>query len=412
MITIFKIFLTLLLLKFNFLIFSKDKEVRSNRFTLSTGYLEDTVNSNEGMVYFPMSIYETYNWTFRLLTNEGNMLSRMISWFGTGYFQYYYFNSTFMSTPFHEFGHATRFRSYIPKSVTYTIGNPGSDTTSSYFIMFLKRIKYINNGASTRGFIPGGLSTQESAKVNIINTAGGMNNEIFLANHIAERFYQRGGSAPDLFAYIQNKLSPFDYSQISSSSGDPQSLEDDFASIGKNITRADFQKAFRNTLLASGTLYSLIWGGLKFIFTGDQSLTPIEFFGFSLPDFASFINSKGVSLQTTIRYRLNPSLNFGFSYENVYLGDSYTQISPYIYYNFKIGSGFFNTYSVNARIDYGMGDGNTDIGGSFYTEAENENFGTFLRYTFYNSKNLYGERNTPSVQKPHEVLGGVYYIFN
>ncbi len=134
----------------------------------------------------------------------------------------------------------------------------------------------------------------------------------------------------------------------------------------------------------------------------------IDIYGVTLPDFSTYINSKGLSMETLMHYRLNEFLTFGLSYEKVYIGDSYDQISPQIRYVMKLNSGMLKYFIAKPQLIIGLGNNGMDLGGSILTEVEGDYLGLFLKYTYYNQNNLYGERNIPFINKPNEILGGVF----
>lgn len=145
-----------------------------------------------------MSIYEAYDWGFRKLSADKYGVGRFFSWFLSGIFQTYYFNSTYLNVPFHEFGHATRFRSFGGINVKYYVDDNHTEIADSYFEMVYARAQYPSQGAATTALI----STQTSTQDRLIISAGGMNNEILLSKLLAERVYDRGGSVPDFFIII------------------------------------------------------------------------------------------------------------------------------------------------------------------------------------------------------------------
>ncbi|APJ02733.1 hypothetical protein [Silvanigrella aquatica] len=409
----FKIILYLFILNIANTSFAKENVATKespNRFTLTNGYFESSSNSNEGMAYFPMSVYETYDWIFRKLSLDTYGIGRFLSLLTTGIFQYYYFNTTYIDVPFHEFGHATRYRSYGINNITYYVDDNHSDPANSFFEMVIKRANYPNQGASTQGFLPNPNPTALNT-YSLISTAGGMNNEILLSKLIAERIYDRGGSVPDFFFYLKDRLSPYDYVNLNPTEvtgGDPQKIESKYSNMGKNITRTNMSDGYLFSLVASGSFYSMIFGDLKYLWNGDQNVKTLEFFGISLPDFYQYINSKGLSMESVIHFRATKNLNFGFSYEAIYLGDNYNQFTPDFRYNWDIGSGFFTNFIIKPQMIIGYGNSNTDLGGSILTELEGKYLGLFLKYTNYNTNTLYGERNIPLITQPNEILGGIF----
>lgn len=162
------------------------------------------------------------------------------------------------------------------------------------------------------------------------------------------------------------------------------------------------------SLFASGSFYSLLWGDLKYIGTGDHNVKIVDIYGISLPDFYAYINTKGLSMETMMHYRVNKALSFGLSYEKVYLGENYDQISPQLRYTMKVNSSLIKYLILKPQFVMGLGENGVDLGGSFLTEVEGSSLGLFLKYTYYNKENLYGERNIPFVDKPNELLGGFF----
>ncbi|KAB8029721.1 hypothetical protein [Fluviispira multicolorata] len=404
----FKIKISIYLILISFVASAKENDENSNRFIITNGYFENTFNSNEGMSSFPMSIYETYDWGFRKISLDGNGVGRFFSWFLSALFQVAYLDPTYLNLTYHEFGHATRMRSFGASNVFYYVDGNFTVTANSYFSLVINRASYPSQSAATSGSIPAQNSSTENS---LIVTAGGMNNEILLSKNIAEKIYDRGGSVPDFAFYFMNKFGPYSYSKINPNEfqgGDPDKIETYYANLGKNISRTDFQQAYLFSMLASGTFYSLLWGDLKYIGTGEHNISTLEIFNFSLPDFSAFINPRGLSMETMLHYRVNKNISLGLAYETVYKGDSYNQVSPQIRLSSKVNGGLFRKISAKPQLVMGFSNG-LDLGGSILCEAEAETVGVFLKYTYYNKNNLYGERNIPFIDKPHEVLGGIYF---
>ncbi|BBH53775.1 hypothetical protein [Fluviispira sanaruensis] len=382
-------------------IFAEENSEATNRFTLTNGYWETQYNSNEGIVYFPMSVIDTYDWGFRKLSLDSNIFGRSFS-FILSRILGEYINTTYLNTPFHEFGHATRFQSYGYNIIRYNVGEDNSVTANSYFEMVFKRAKTGPVGASTSGNYSL-LNTSQD----LIVTAGGVNNEILLSERLSDRIYERGGSVPDLFFYIDNKNGPEEYFSISSASGDPAIILKRYKTLGLNISKEDIMSSYNFSLFASGTFYSLLWGNIKYFYNGEQDIKPIEIFGFSLPDFYTFLNSRGLSIKTILNYRVNDALNFGLSYEKVYNGISYDEFVSQFRLALKLNSSYFKYLIIKPQLLIGAGD-TVDWGGSLLTELEGTYFGTFAKYTYYNSNTLYGERNIPFINKPNELLAGFF----
>ncbi|WP_186647188.1 hypothetical protein [Fluviispira vulneris] len=396
-----KFLLITFLLSISLSIFADENSEATNRFTLTNGYWDTKYNSNEGIVYFPLSVIDTYSWGFRKLSLDSNIFGRSFS-FILSLYLVNYINTTYLNTPFHEFGHATRFQSYGYNITRYNVGEDNSVTANSYFEMVFKRAKTGPVGASTSGNFSI-LSTSQD----LIVTAGGMNNETLLSERLSDRIYERGGSVPDLFYHYYNKKGPYDYFNISSSSGDPTIILNTYKTLGLNISKQNIMDSYTFSLLASGTFYSLLWGNIKYFYNGEQNIKPIDIFGFSLPDFYTYLNSRGLSIETILHYRVNEALSFGLSYEKVYNGTPYDEFGPQFRLALKLNSNYLKFLIIKPQLLIGAGD-NVDWGGSLLTELEGTYFGTFAKYTYYNSNTLYGERNNPFINTPNELLAGFF----
>lgn len=389
----------------------KNEPQSPHRIVLTNGYFEDTFNSNEGMAYFPMSIYDTYDWTFRKLSVDSSVLSRISSWFVASALGVY-INEAVGNTPYHEFGHGTRFRSYgYHDIIYYPYGSSYSDTTKSYFGMVLARA-FSGPGSAAASSPSFYTSTDNTTENSLIASAGGMNNEILLSKILSERVYSRGASVPDFSFYLTNKMGPYFYSAIDPNEfkgGDPEKIESDYATLGKNITRQDFKNSYLFSTFASGTFYSLLIGNIKYMANGNHNIEAIDIYGFSLPDFYSYINTKGLSTETLVHYRVNDKLSFALSYETITKGDSYNQITPSLEYKFGKVASLFDEVLLRPDLVVGFGNSSADIGGSLLADASiNNKWGVFAKYTNYNKNNLYGERNIGYIDNSNEFLFGTY----
>lgn len=399
MISLLKNLIVLFLFLFMEFSFSIDNQKNPHRFVITNGYWEEEFNSNEGMSYFPQSIYDMYDWTFRKISIDANSVTRILSAFLADYITDYVVNVVNVS--YHEFGHATRYRYYKSEGIYYIPVNnvsEGNVSRRNFFQMVWDRVLYPNSGAATAAFTPQLTLSQET-----MLAAAGMNNEILLAKNLAERVFERGGSAPDFGLYLNSKLSPYNYTGISSSSGDPAILRDNFLADNKNITLTDMQNAYLWTALLSGTSISLFYGNIMYVAKNQHNINPLYFGMFSLPDFYTYIGSKGISLETIMHLFLSPKILASLSYEIVTKGDFYNQVTPQL----RIDTGK-NTF-VKSNFVFGFGDG-IDIGGSISVEFENKYLGSLLKYTYYNSDNLYGLRNIPFQSSPHEITFGAYTL--
>ncbi|WP_186647428.1 hypothetical protein [Fluviispira vulneris] len=389
---------------------SQDWRSPENRIYLSTGYFENGTNSNEGMAYFPLSVYETYNWGFQKLSFGDSGLSRFVSWLIGGQILPTYLSGV-LNTSFHEYGHATRFRYYGFNDITYR-PNDSSTTTTSFFQMVFDRLGSSGDGASTSANGYTDIYITQNREVDTVITAGGMNNEILLSKLMSERIHERGGSVPDLSYYLLAKLGPYGYSGLDSRTGDPYLLERNYSAVGKQITRTDFKNYYLFSALASGTFFSLVWGNIDYLANGTQLIKPLKIAGFSLPDFYTYLNAKGLSTEGVLHYDVNENIKLGLSYEQIFKGDDYKQISPEVIYKVKNQNGFIKAYSIKPQLVLGFDSSNVDVGGSVLTEATSQyDVGMFLKYTYYNKKTLYGERNITFASNANELLAGAFYVF-
>ncbi|GHT41459.1 hypothetical protein AGMMS49921_04630 [Endomicrobiia bacterium] len=153
----------------------------------------------------------------------------------------------------------------------------------------------------------------------IISAAGGMNNEVQLAEKISNDIYSKK-KKPGLFSYamyLQNRLSPILYDYNAKEHGyNPLNIRYHFEQRGENnFKKGAISKAGWISLLLSTTTYSA--------FTDK----PLQFHGFRIPDVFPYITTRGMSYEVVGGYEIHDNLNLIFGLERAFKIEPATECS-------------------------------------------------------------------------------------
>jgi hypothetical protein len=145
----------------------------------------------------------------------------------------------------------------------------------------------------------------------IIASAGGMNNEMYFAEKIADDIYERNQqvSFPLIF-HLFCRICPTIYDQLANSkseSNDPTAIIGAF----KKKERSDFK---RGTISTAGIVSLFLSATTYSIFTQE----PLTLYGFRLPDVFPYITTKGMSYKVVSGYEINKDLKLIFGFEKVF----------------------------------------------------------------------------------------------
>ena len=406
-------------------------------FSLSSGYLERISNSNEGLVYFPLSAIQLYSQGFDSVT-QGQLKSQsQRALIALLEFPVSYWLAHSLFIPFHEFGHAranvaANLRDYDYSSQGWgsTIIGVGSYWSLSLLRLITPPFGFPGSGhAETRylGVAPSrftvGLSQYYGSSADdLIRTASGLNNQMFLAKKISDLVYEKNGHITYFAHYLGNKISGFVYSQMDqdglnndpyvNGSSDISSILAYYSQRGLRVTHADLQRQSLVSLM-SGSTFAFLKGYVQYIQTGRPEVYPLEFFGFRVPDVNAYINARGLSYELVTGYRFHPHFRLDLAYERVWKGEFAQQWTPRFHYQLASLFPRLNDFWVSTDLVIGKG-----IGGSlqvqwtpylFHFDRFSTRLSYFSRLIFYNAYTLYGERNTPSfdqrVVTPEWIVG-------
>ncbi|GHT55960.1 hypothetical protein AGMMS50233_06780 [Endomicrobiia bacterium] len=218
----------------------------------------------------------------------------------------------------------------------------------------------------------------------IIFHAGGMNNQVQLAEKISDDIYSKK-KRPGLFSYamyLKNRLDPILYNYMAKEMGDdPFSIQYYFKQRGEN----NFKK---------GTISNAGWISLLLSATTYSALTdkPIQFHGFRIPDVFPYITKRGMSYKAVSGYEVRNGLNLIFGLERAFKIEPATECSLGISHH-MIDNKFPISYS--GIVTFGQG---------FDFEAScsiplSKSFSLGAGCEIYSVKSLQGQRNAATNMK-------------
>jgi hypothetical protein len=181
----------------------------------------------------------------------------------------------------------------------------------------------------------------------IIWSAGGINNNTYLAERISDDMYCKNSSGRLLpyLSFVSNMLYGAIYDKSAKKSGDdPYNIIHFFQKKG----RTDFKKgvicdAGIRSLFLSGTTYSLFYS----LFTNEPMIKPL---GFRIPDVFPYITTKGMSYKVVSGYEVNKNLNLIFGFESVFTEEPTTEYSLGINHAVKIARKLSMSYKTIATF--------------------------------------------------------------
>ena len=261
------------------------------------------------------------------------------------------------NTAYHEIGHGLRVKAYGKDFQLAEYNDHGAFKKDQNFFKFF--VKKIGNFSRASCRHETGLTDEEE----LVISAGGMNNETYMAERISRDFHDRGRlSFAESFAYFYGKLSPVAYALSKNSKNeaadalsgdDPVAVGGYYKRLGISATKNDIALGGLVSTLLSGTTYSII----KSAFSPDKYATPISFYNFQAPDVFSYVTSKGISYRLVSAYKYQDNLKFLFGAEHVFHGKSTTEVhlgvdttldSSFYNTNLKVVTTFCNGFSVEA----------------------------------------------------------------
>jgi hypothetical protein len=235
----------------------------------------------------------------------------------------------------HEVGHGLRVKSYgidfmFMKDMDDYNGFHKDENYFNFLINSLFNTKRAaccldaNQSQDLKNYFEKSGKTNEIYNFDIIVSAGGINNNTYLAEKIAEdiHFKNYGQRYLPYTQYVYNLLYGYNYDKVAKELGDdPYNIILSFNSKGRDdFKKGTISDAGVKSFFLSATTYSF-WYSL---FTYKPMVKPL---GFRLPDVFPYITTKGMSYKVVSGYEVNQALNLIFGFESVFGKESATEIN-------------------------------------------------------------------------------------
>ncbi|MBF0297828.1 MAG: hypothetical protein HQK51_03865 [Oligoflexia bacterium] len=270
-----------------------------------------------------------------------------------------------LSISYHEFGHGTRSKA-LGYEVDYHFFNDGK-SYDNYWDYFVASFSQNTNGGYSRAYGTAKFNSPFNAiDTSIITYAGGLNNEMFLAETIENTIYNYNGHSLMFVNYVTGKLSTEGYIRNEKSipsdfKGDPTVLSEKYHEKGIYINRSDLGNASIISLLASSTTYSLLYGNIKYLSTGNSVVKTFKLGPLRIPDTSFYINPNGISFKISSGYSYGSSgSKFPLAIEFISKGKSVIEPTFGIRHEFlnhavQLSCTGINGLSIEGRFEFRLG---------------------------------------------------------
>jgi hypothetical protein len=219
----------------------------------------------------------------------------------------------------------------------------------------------------------------------IIFFAGGMNNNIQLAEKISDNIYSKKKKPGWLSycMYLENRLNPIGYDELVQKRGyDPSEVRYWFKRRGENnFKKGAIRDAGYISLLLSATTYSMLTD------------KPLQFDGFRIPDVFPYITTRGMSYKVVSGYEIRNDLNLIFGFESALKIEPATECSLGISQVTIIGNKLPVSYRGIATFGQGL-----DFEASCSVPLSKD-FSLSIGCEIYSVKSLQGQRNATTNMK-------------
>jgi hypothetical protein len=323
------------------------------------------------------------------------------------------------STPYHEWGHLSRFRALGVPSKMYVGREPQPiyNGTNNFFYYWIKyEVKQGGGHVRPNDSYPYHLAANSSSgsAVDAIVSGAGVNNESLLAERLDENlFINRQLSVFQFVQAIDLRL-PIRWYNLSY--GDIHSTAFSYLNdgvvgsfTGKNPNSDDVEslvsrlKSNNCISLLSGSNIAGIIGIYKYVTTGNSKYEPLTLKGFRIPDLTNYITSRGLTTKFSSGYEYSDDLKFLFGYERVTVGLSRNEYELGVYKKLQDWEGLAKTSFSNDAINIGL----------TLNRYFGDHFKIGLQANMWDSRSLLGERNTLNFikNKTYEASIGLSYLY-
>lgn len=282
--------------------------------SLYSGYFSKP-SSNGQLANFGLELIDAGDYFIDKIDN-GNQSQKVIVGLGFSYL-YYIFN-----VAYHEMGHGLRAKAFDLKYDLQTSNEKNSKgkNRENFFGYYLRSlVKFSLSGSTTT---EGNLNDYEK----LIISAGGVNNETYIAERISDRI-ARGkysGGLLHKLAYYISKTGPmfYSYSNSNSPGNDINNIVTYYKNLGINLNKGNIKTAYTATL-AGGVLIS----GIESYFSRRVDPESSMLSNIRTPDIFSYMTSYGVSYKFVSGYKLSELTDLKFGFEHIFKGNSKNEFS-------------------------------------------------------------------------------------
>ncbi|MBE33434.1 hypothetical protein CL647_04935 [bacterium] len=246
--------------------------------------------------------------------------------FLTGLLQNQYHLGELYRIAYHELGHGTRAEAFGYR-VMYSTSE--TEHVDSYYELLFDLLQYSTAITGAWAHYYDDLNVHDSVDASdesLILSAGGVNNEMYLAQLIENRFYDRRvTSVYDFYHYLSAKLAVDNY--VSYEQDDPDFMGDlyrvkqRYKTKDIDITYPELKRYNGYAILLSSSFWAFLDGWSRYVVKGIDYIEYYEKFGFRLPDINFFLTSHGPSYHIQSGYRFADNTTVPFAVEYVFIGD-------------------------------------------------------------------------------------------
>ncbi len=328
--------------------------------------------------------------------------------------------SAFLSTSYqfsyHEFGHGTRaaaagFRPHYGHGSIDTGDDIAeairrADTKGNFFSFFLSSLTDVGGYTIATGddtlFPP--LTPDEFFALGWdgVVAAAGLNNEMYFTEFIEDEIARNGGHIGYLISYASGKMSANAYSLDGTVFNDKNNIVQFYNDRNLAIGAEDVDQGSVRAFFLSASSYQLTFQLLRMFSGRSTRFQGWKPYGIELPNTSFYMNTAGLS------YKIRSGYNYGawrwpVALEFVYSGDSRAELfvgAERVLFGTFVSLGMTVGEVIAPQLDlhYGVHD----------------NVRLTAGYSYYNRKNLRGERSIPSLEHGdgfHEVYAGVAVVY-
>ncbi|MBH38362.1 hypothetical protein CL658_04955 [bacterium] len=289
---------------------------------------------------------------------------------------------------YHELGHGSRAEAFGYR-VMYSTSE--TENVDSYYRLVFDLLRHSTSITGAWAHYYSDLNVHDSVDVSdesLIISAGGVNNEMYLAHLIENRFYDRRvTSVYDFYHYLLAKLAVDNYVSYEQDHpdfmGDMYRVRQLYQTKDIDITYPELKRYNGYAILLSSSFWAFLDGWSRYVVKGIDYIEYYEKFGFRLPDINFFLTSHGPSYHIQSGYRFADHTTVPFAVEYVFIGDQQIE------YTMGLQRRWTDYWLTQSEIRWGESVG---VSQSFRYSLSSK-LAMTLGFDLQQFKNLYGERH-------------------